>query len=366
MVESYTQSATAVNPLTAFSLLPPTHKVHEHIKNNYDSDVRHPVGSVPLDIGRISPRCYFDDGVVVEIEKNRRAPARVVVSENGIKVVPTHSHVHSSSDGAMIGGGRRGEVYGFSSSSRRRMRAMLLTLDLSGRTEANKRAKLAMTYFVTLTYGRKYPQDWERFKRDIDTFRKRLDRKMPPGWSAIWKLEYQQRGAPHYHILLFLPQKLSSEWLRRFVRSSWVAIASTGYGYTKKYVRKMRAVVDSGGVVPVYQKENQPGRLLSYLLKYMSKETDRMIDSDGVYIQTGRSWGVWNKENLPRGQTYSLLALTLHDFKSLILAVRRRGRSIGSRYLSSLTGRVPFTVYGSGADLLSQLLQESSARLVPE
>ena len=68
------------------------------------------------------------------------------------------------------GGGKRGRVKGFSRASRRRLLDVLNQI---------KRPAVQSALFVTLTYPGEWPKAWERWKRDIDTFGKRLRRQYP-------------------------------------------------------------------------------------------------------------------------------------------------------------------------------------------
>lgn len=61
--------------------------------------------------------------------------------------------------------------------------------------------------FVTLTYPAKFPTV-SRAKRDLKVFQQRLIRRFP-GSGGIWKLEPQERGAPHYHLLIWGFQPLN-------------------------------------------------------------------------------------------------------------------------------------------------------------
>jgi hypothetical protein len=66
--------------------------------------------------------------------------------------------------------------------------------------------------FVTLTYPRTYNPDPASWKRDVQAFRKRFERhfgKCP----IVWRLELQERGAPHFHLLVFTPEYIPYKWV---------------------------------------------------------------------------------------------------------------------------------------------------------
>ena len=87
-----------------------------------------------------------------------------------------------------VGGGRRGKVWGFSHASRARLIRLLNTID----SEAS--------VFVTLTYPGEFDNGLAKLhlKRFANWFRNRF-----PSASFFWKLEYQRRGAAHYHLIVW-------------------------------------------------------------------------------------------------------------------------------------------------------------------
>jgi hypothetical protein len=135
--------------------------------------------------------------------------------------------------------------------------------------------------FVTLTYPRKYPEDPEVCKNHLKALRKRLQREYG-SFAAFWRMGIQQRGAWHFHLLLFVGSSLGSIGkLRRFISSSWYEVTgkvSEGHlhaGTRVVAVRRWREVT-------------------SYVERYMAREEEF---PEG--LETGRIWGVWNEELLP-------------------------------------------------------------------
>lgn len=96
----------------------------------------------------------------------------------------------------------RGVIREFTRASR--MRLIKQTARLS--------AKRAV--FLTLTYPERFP-DAPAAKQHLRAFMERIRRRYPKT-SAIWRLELQQRGAPHFHLILFdlpyIPFKLVRSW----------------------------------------------------------------------------------------------------------------------------------------------------------
>jgi hypothetical protein len=175
-----------------------------------------------------------------------------------------------------LGGGTRDKVRGFSRASRRNLLLRLASI--------NRRAFKAFKgrmLFVTLTYPREYPEDPEVCKNHLKALRKRLQREYG-SFAAFWRLGIQNRGAWHFHLLLFVgPSFAPIDELRRFISSSWYEVTgkiSEGHlraGTRVEAVKRWKVAT-------------------SYVERYMAKPEEF---PEG--LQIGRIWGVWNKELLP-------------------------------------------------------------------
>ncbi len=208
-----------------------------------------------------------------------------------------------------VGGGTRGKVTDFSKASRRRLLRLLNSVD---------RESAPLPYFVTLTYHRTWPHSHEGRKRHLDAFRKRLERKLGR-FSSVWRLEFQKRGAPHYHLLLFLEpgqvaanvgqgrRGLEREALTKLqcmVSWFWNAVAEPdsrehlAAGTNVQRVRSWRGVN-------------------AYAAKYMGKLETLAPSSAGI----GRFWGVWRRDLLPI--SYEHTAIEMGDYFRLRRVFRR-------------------------------------------
>ena len=113
------------------------------------------------------------------------------------------------------GGGTRDKVRGFSRASRRN-----LLLRLASINRRAFRAFKGRMIFVTLTYPHEYPGDPEVCKNHLKALRRRLQREFG-SFAAIWRLGIQQRGAWHFHLLLFVAPSFGTVGeLRRFISAS--------------------------------------------------------------------------------------------------------------------------------------------------
>lgn len=156
----------------------------------------------------------------------------------------------------------RGRVIGLSPRSRLRLQVRI-----------NRSVfKAGRVWFVTLTYPREFPAHCAA-KDDLRSFLKRIARK----WGkrgAIWRIENQKRGAPHFHLVLFLaaavPEREFVEWVAR----SWHAVVGSGDENHLHYGSKTELFRSARGVA-------------SYCSKYVSKPES----GDRVRLIEGRQWG---------------------------------------------------------------------------
>jgi hypothetical protein len=193
-----------------------------------------------------------------------------------IEVAPLGSYVRVRAKGMLscavrdddekYHGGTRGRVAGFSRKSRKRLLDWLNQVD---RKEASR------ALFVTLTYPKRYSGDWSDWKRDLDVLIKRMRRK----WnkcSIVWRLEYQERGAPHFHLLVFGADFIPHRWLAR----AWYDVVQSGDPNHLKAGTEVRRVKSFRQVC-------------YYAAKYISKVQDAPSRADG------RMWGIYGREFLP-------------------------------------------------------------------
>ena len=193
---------------------------------------------------------------------------------------------------------KRGKVKGFSKASRRRM------------IKTCARLGNAVPIFLTLTYGKRYPSDPKQWKRHLDTFGKRLVR-YNPNLSAIWRLEPQKRGAPHYHLLIYQSNGKAPFVPKKWIAKAWSEVLGS-YSDSKHLVAGTR----------IESLDSSRGAAF-YVSKYCAKlpEDD---DFPEEWKKAGRLWGIINKKSVPFADKYEMLLhsekenhATLFAFKDL-------------------------------------------------
>jgi hypothetical protein len=170
---------------------------------------------------------------------------------------------------------KRGKITEWSDPSRRNFRKFMGGLQLGA---------LDGAMMVGLTYPGEFPapESYSIYKGHLRAFKARFAREFPDA-SFLWKLEFQQRGAAHYHLIVFgIGEGPSAmEGWKKWVDVAWYEVVGSGDS------RHLRAGVTSEWV-------RSRGGAVGYLTKYLGKE-DQTRPGD----HTGRYWGICNKKGLP-------------------------------------------------------------------
>ncbi|NAS27512.1 hypothetical protein GT755_38325 [Herbidospora sp. NEAU-GS84] len=205
------------------------------------------------------------------------------------------------------------EITGWSRKSRARMVRALCEIDyrpmLSDRTR--------IPAMVTLTY----PGDWltvapdgKTVKRHLAAFRRRYEKAWDEPLKAIWKLEFQRRGAPHFHLLLVPPHGLSKmpgaratsaakvgagRPFREWLSAVWAAIV----GHPDPEERARHLLAGTGVDYSDGLKASDPKRVAVYFTKHggaQAKEYQHCVPESwvGPGLGPGRFWGYWNLERV--------------------------------------------------------------------
>lgn len=213
-----------------------------------------------------------------------------------------------------VGGGKRGSVKGFSRNSRLRLMYLIGAI----------RRDAELPDFVTLTYPDAFPSV-ERAKRDLKIFLQRFKRAYPEA-GAIWKLEPQQRGAPHYHLLVW---GCETSDLQKWTVENWYQIA--GGGDINHYLFHAGALKGSR---PCVSKVRSWRGVWSYASKYLGKTFDV---AEWGQTWTGRFWGVIGRTFIPFGAKRQIM-LPIRAVVD-IMRFQRRFSGIRSRrtFVNSLT-----------------------------
>lgn len=207
-------------------------------------------------------------------------------------------------------GGKRDKIKGFSRSSRRRLMR-----------ELAKVLRSCLPLFLTLTYPSEYPSEYRVWKAQLRAFYKRIRRRWPRA-AWFWRLEFQKRGAPHFHLLMWgVPYH---EELKAWVSNAWYEVVASGD------IKHLRAGTN-------VQKVRSWKHMMAYASKVVGKVLIGEVGKDGQApdIEVGRWWGVEGAEDIPWAVLVSV-DITHKMACNLIRYFRRHGH-IKSRAYESLT-----------------------------
>jgi len=172
----------------------------------------------------------------------------VVVKREGSGVPPTKSE--------------RGEIKVFSKKSRERLAFIA----------AN--TSIRFTAMITLTYPSEYPSDGALVKSHFHAMLVALRRRAKGELSHLWFIEFQKRGAPHFHILA--RGITVDNDTRRWLSKRWYTIV--GSNDTKHLWAGTRL-----------ERLRSKDGAAHYAVKYAYKMKQKIVPRD--YRNIGRFWG---------------------------------------------------------------------------
>jgi hypothetical protein len=238
----------------------------------------------------------------------------------------------------------RGRVTEFTPASRGRLFDFLQCVDREAVIAEN-----GLPLFMTLTYPREWSPDCRRWKSDLDNFLYRLERRYP-GVAAVWRLEFQKRGAPHFHLLVFYVRSVPWRWLR----GAWAQVVAGCRSCrwdeeSARWISGPKCMCDQRHV----RAGTQVKRVQSWhgVMRYASKtvgalpvagEMSKVRQAHGVDPETGellnvgRWWGKHHGDRLPVLMvTAEIVAAAAPAFKRALVGWKRRqGKKVpmGGRY----------------------------------
>lgn len=183
------------------------------------------------------------------------------------------------------------EILAWSRKSRANMVRRLVTLDY------NPMLRDSVACMVTLTY----PGQWlcvapngRAVKGHLRRFQKRYWKRWGVEMPAVWKLEFQRRGAPHFHLFTVIPPGCSDvHEFRLWVAKAWSEVID----HPDPEQRRLGLVAGTGVDVYEASKMTDPKRVAVYFTKhgllagkeYQNQPPQEWKETGSV----GRFWGYW-------------------------------------------------------------------------
>lgn len=175
---------------------------------------------------------------------------------------------------------KRGRVEGFSGASRMRLLQMLARIEPPD--SSGYRFKVSFLTLTTRDFF--HPRVLKKYMVD---FLKRLGRRFP-GMAVVWRLEYQQRGAPHLHMVLYNAPYVDKVWIQEV----WGEIVGQKRPFTR--IERIRSYKHLIGYASKYCAKVEGAGFISG-----AKTTGTENLSDEEIATAGRVWGVYNRSCLP-------------------------------------------------------------------
>ncbi len=275
-----------------------------------------------------------------ERERRDRGRWALVLTPGSVRV-RTRNHVRRE-DGGLGRTAERGIVRGWSARSKRRFRMRMASI-------AWREGEYV---FLTLTYPKEFPHDPLVWKRQLKTFMKAWARQYGQP-RAVWVLEFQERGAPHFHIVFEAPPGVGRAiddqlpHVRRWFAGTWHRIVTgcagdhtdgTGLGpgcvpwHYERHLEGEHCKQATGARAAISYLERELGKEGQKTLPaYLDHQCDDACDQDLCSARrgAGRWWGVVGMEPDEQFET-----LTQREFVQLRHALLRLGRECLRRELA--------------------------------
>jgi len=275
-------------------------------------------------------------------------------------------------------GGRKKAITGWSKSSRRRMRMALLT---STGPAGYKAYGISLTVPGHVVLYKEYSEMWKYFCRELDKH----------NWCAVWRVEVQQRGALHWHMILWAPsmspliarrRAYTNELPTEFVIDhEWNrAISTLGFS-TSEYWWKgpdERWYKPYSYLCPRYElpgawkykiniqsEQAERGAWLRYLQDHATKAKQEQIPES-----IGRHWGIIGRKHIIKVDPEETISLTRKQYYRMLRWYQRMccpsfesatapfGRKLGYRPSRGSRGN---SVWFSRPDTVAQLVSRAIA-----
>jgi hypothetical protein len=152
---------------------------------------------------------------------------------------------------------------------------------------------------LTLTFGPNYPSDGKKAKGALNVALVAIRRRFP-GVKYFWFLEFQERGAPHFHIGLTVKPSFGDRiWLAhlwaRAIEEEWrytpirsFPSSEEHYGFLETDTRT--AVFRQHRRVKVWENVRSENGAIRYVAKYVCKPHQKLVPR--AYGNVGRFWGI--------------------------------------------------------------------------
>jgi hypothetical protein len=218
----------------------------------------------------------------------------------------------------------------------RNFRDKLMRLDLEPFIGPSKDAPAGTGFFLSLGYPAEYPVNKDTVHRHREKLSKQLRRTFGDMYlGAVWKLELQEQGTPHFHIIALFSRELNTGEFRAWASDLWSEVVDCYDPDFRRY---------GPNVIPLY---GSAERLRSYMLKDLTLKF-------GESLELGRIWGLWEREkgSMPFREPEVITLETPEEHAELLRRLKSSQDLYQSRTLQRLSVEWKgFGLLGSGEQL---------------
>ena len=210
-----------------------------------------------------------------------------------------------------------GVIRVFSNRSRGRMMRYVASVDWAGLRYDDER-------FVMATWT--YPDDWRNVAptpaaviEHLNSMAKKFKRDTGRTLRCVWVREFQRRGAPHFHLLVCVPERIKGRTFAEWQSQAWYETVGSGderhlrAGTRVDYEAGLRASID-------------PKRAAAYFAGYTTKDkTYQAVAPEGWVNDNGSIGAFWGRRGLQTATAE--VALTTDDVTEIKRIIRRMIRA---------------------------------------
>jgi len=253
-------------------------------------------------------------------------------------------------------GGKRGKIIGFSWSARSNMMEHLRALDYT-----KLRSSGFVCYFATGTYQADLALEllkafgMGKFKEHLKLLAVRFSRADFRGFF-FWKLEFTQRGAPHFHFLFFV-DCFDYWWFRDWFSQTWVETFQVVFEVSSDDTRLQDMFKAATNVRWVRMSMERVAAV------YAVKEVGKTFQTEGGSGWVGRYWGIVNRKlydqfvsrvevDVPLDKFFKLrrILVNLNWAKGCKVRIRHRGQGVKDLFTLPDTANKLLRLLGGDSD----------------
>lgn len=227
----------------------------------------------------------------------------LILFNNSLRLESTNKKISC----AFVPERKKNDIKGFSQNSRRRFVKQLAHINLNF---------YASPLFLTLTYRNTLPKDSNELRTQLNLFLTKL-RRMNTKFHYVWRLEFQKRGAPHFHLILFPFQNVRKQDVCKYendIRLAWRSTLKSWDSSMQKYSVRLDKLEGRRNV-------------FSYISKYATKPDET---ESSTYF--GRRFGFSSDINLNPLTSAKLSDRDFYLFRKIIYNFMKKRNGLSEQF----------------------------------